>query len=378
MIKVAIIGLGNISRLHIQAYIKFPERCKIVALVDIDLKKTQAYNDEFNLQAKLFSDLQTLIDREKVDLVSICTPPFTHKDITITCLKAGIHVLCEKPMASSLAECDEMLAAQKVSGALLSIVSNNRFRTPIMALKRILDSEVAGPVVHAQADSFWWRGLVYYDLWWRGTWEKEGGGCTLNHGVHHIDLFQWMMGMPASVSSVIVNLMHSNAEVEDYSLAIFNYSSGSIGTVSCSVVHHGEEQKMIFQCEKARISFPWNVYASDSMPNGFPVKNKALEKQLNELYSAFPPLEHEMHEGQIDDVLKAIQNGTSPLVDGTEGRKTLELISAIYQSGVSNSPVQFPMTKDQPFYTREGILKNAIRFHRKTGATEFKASPGVV
>ena len=92
-----------------------------------------------------------------------------------------------------------MLAAAENSGKLLSIVAQNRYKSPLMKLKQVLDSGLIGKIIHAQVDSFWWRGSHYYDLWWRGTWEKEGGGCTMNHAVHHIDLFQWYAGMPSEV-----------------------------------------------------------------------------------------------------------------------------------------------------------------------------------
>ncbi|MFQ8717398.1 MAG: Gfo/Idh/MocA family protein [Enterobacter hormaechei] len=121
-------------------------------------------------------------------------------------------------------------------------------------LKAALDSGLAGKICHAQVDSFWWRGHCYYDLWWRGTWEKEGGGCTLNHAVHHIDAIQWMLGFPSEVVAMMTNVAHDNAEVEDLSAAIFKYPSGALTQLTASVVHHGEDQKIIIQGDKARIS----------------------------------------------------------------------------------------------------------------------------
>jgi len=99
-------------------------------------------------------------------------------------------------MAASLEECDEMIEAARRSDRVVSVVAQNRFRTDMMKLKQVVDSGLAGKILHAQVDSYWWRGQTYYDLWWRGTWEREGGGCTLNHAVHHLDALQWMMGMP--------------------------------------------------------------------------------------------------------------------------------------------------------------------------------------
>ena len=101
-----------------------------------------------------------------------------------------------------------MVAAAQSSGKLLSVVAQNRFKNPAMKLKAVLDSGLAGKILHAQVDSLWWRGSDYDDLWWRGTWEKEGGGCTMNHAVHQIDLYQWMMGLPSAVQAITLNLAH--------------------------------------------------------------------------------------------------------------------------------------------------------------------------
>ncbi|KAA2302267.1 Gfo/Idh/MocA family oxidoreductase, partial [Clostridioides difficile] len=106
---------------------------------------------------------------QNIDLVSVCTPPYTHAPIACDFMQAGTHVLVEKPMASSLEEADLMLRAAQASGKLLSVVAQNRFTTPMMKLKGVLDSKRMGPIVHVQVDSFWWRGHNYYDLWWRGT-----------------------------------------------------------------------------------------------------------------------------------------------------------------------------------------------------------------
>jgi len=371
MVNVAILGVGNIAAAHIAGYLKFPERCKIVALVDIDMEKAHGRNREFSLNAHVYSNIAELRAKQLVDVVSICTPPFTHRDLAVECLSAGIHVVCEKPMASSLEESDDMLSAQRKSGALLSVVTNNRYLTPVVALKKVIDSGLAGKILHATVNSYWWRGFVYYDLWWRGTWEKEGGGCTLNHGVHHIDMFQWLMGMPSSVTSTLANLAHGNAEVEDYSVSIFRYPDNRIGVVSASVVHHGEEQQMIFQCENARISYPWAVYASTAKPNGFPVRNTELEEKLTAVYESVDALSYEGHLGQIDNFLSAVEGKGSVLSDGMEGRKTLELISAVYQSGTTGKEVRLPLSKEDPFYSREGILGNAIHFHEKSGSREY-------
>ena len=376
MIRVAIVGTGNISQAHIGGYLQFPERVKIVALVDIVPEKAVEKAKRFGLDCEVFDDHQAILHRDDIDLVDICTPPYVHAQIAINALNSGKNVLVEKPMAASLEECDQMIAAAKKSGKLLSSIAQNRFRTPIANLKKVLDSGLAGAVRHVQVDSFWWRGHCYYDLWWRGLWSKEGGGCTLNHAVHHIDMLGWMMGLPKEVTAVLANVAHDNAEVEDLSVAILRYENALAQVVS-SVVHHGEEQQLIFQCEKARISAPWDVYASVSKPNGFPTRNEELEKELTAFYEKLPQVEHEIHPGQINDVLDAIEQGRAPAITAEDGRRTIELITAIYKSGATRSTVQLPILKNDPFYTSEGLLANMPHFYEKTASLSSLGSENI-
>lgn len=270
-------------------------------------------------------------------------------------------------MAASLEECDAMIKARDESGKLLSIIAQNRFRKGIRDLKLLLESGIAGPVRHAQVDSFWWRGHCYYDLWWRGTWEKEGGGCTLNHAVHHIDMLCWMMGLPDKVTSVLANTAHDNAEVEDLSVSILQYPN-ALAQLTASVVHHGEEQKLIFQCEKAKISAPFSCKASLALSNGFPKKNEELEKEIAEYVNQLPALKYEGHTGQLENVITAIETDTLPAIGGEDGRRTIELITAIYLSGSFGQTVELPLTKDSPFYTVDGIMKNTPHFYEKAAS----------
>lgn len=369
MLKVAIIGAGAISRAHIEGYLQFSKRCTIVAISDIYVDKAQESIDRFQLNARAVKDYTELL-QEEIDLVSICTPPYTHATLTTAFLQAGSHVIVEKPMASSLEECDLMIEAQKRSGNILSVVAQNRFRTPLMKLKSVLDSGLMGNIAHVQVDSFWWRGNCYYDLWWRGTWEKEGGGPTLNHAVHHIDALLWMMGSPTEVQAFMSNVAHDNAEVEDISIGLLRFPNGSLGQVTSSVVHHGEEQQLIFQGEKARVSAPWKVKASTSKSNGFPEKNEELEAQLHALYEELPEVVYEAHAGQIDNVLTAIETGAPVLIDGESGRQTLELITAIYKSASTGALVKLPLTNEDTFYTRSGVQANATHFYEKKNSIE--------
>ena len=370
MIRVAVVGTGGISHAHIKAYLQFPERCKIVALVDIIPGKAQKVKEQYGLDAEVFLDHHEILDKE-IDLVDVCTPPFTHAEITINALKSGKNAVCEKPMAASLEECDAVLRARDESGMKLSIIAQNRFRLPVRNLKALLDSGMAGKVRHVTVNSLWFRGHSYYDLWWRGTWEKEGGGCTLNHAVHHIDMLGWMMGTPQRMTSVLANTGHDNAEVEDLSVSVAEYP-GTLAVVTASVVDHGEEQELVFQCEKAKIAFPYSVFASQPQPNGFPLTepDAAFAEKAEKYLASLPPLKYEMHDGQLDNMLTAIETGGEPAITGEDGRRTIELITAIYKAGSARQGVTLPITPDDPFYTVEGIRQAVPHFYEKTVSVE--------
>ena len=378
MIRVAIIGAGGIADTHIEAYLKFKPRCEIAGLVDIYPDKAAQKLAKYELNAKVYADHHALLDDVQFDLASICLPPFVHAAIAIDLLNAGKHVLVEKPMAPSLQECDEMLQAADSNQRLLSIVAQNRFKTPTMKLKKIVESGIIGPIRHAQVDSFWWRGQSYYDLWWRGTWEKEGGGCTMNHAVHQIDLFHWMLGMPTALQAIVANIAHDNSEVEDFSTTVLFYGNGSLGQINASLVHHGEPQQLVIQGERAMVATPWRLKASTPRDNGFPADNPALEAEIQSLYDKLPALEFEGHAGQIANVLAAIEGREELLIDGKAGRNTIELVTAIYTSGFSGQRINLPLSSDNPFYTRAGTLRHAPHFHDKTRSVENFANDEIV
>ena len=357
-----------------EGLLTFPERCKVVALCDIYPEKARAMKEKYQLDCAVFPDHQSMLDSDiKIDLVHVCTPPYVHCEIAVDSMEKGCNVVVEKPMATCLAECDKMLEAEKKNGVTMACIAQNRFRNSIYRLKQMVESHLAGKICFAKVESAWWRGHSYYDLWWRGTWEKEGGGPTLNHAVHHIDMLNWLEGrMPESVMAMLTNVMHDNAEVEDLSLACLRYEDGSLAQITSSVVHHGEEQGIELQCADAKLSAPWDVKAEVSQANGFPARegNDLLIKKLQDYQEAIPLLTYEGHTGEIDNVLAALEKGERPMITGADGRKTVEVITAIYKSGFSGQIVKFPISREDDYYTFEGLLKNAVHFYEKTSCVE--------
>ena len=380
MLSIGVIGTGNISRAHLHAYLEFPEEVQVVALADIEPGKAETARAEFVLDgARVYEDAAAMLASEHLDLVSIATPPGTHCELSVQALEAGVHVIVEKPMAPSLEECDRMLEAQRRSGKLLSVIAQNRFRDDMAQLKAVLDSGRIGRIAHARIASAWWRGRAYYDLWWRGTWASEGGGPTLNHAIHHIDLALWLLGRPQAVAAMMTNAGHDNAEVEDLSVALLQYERG-LAELTSSVVHHGEQQEIIVQGEHARIGQPWSVAAETARPNGFPETggDAELVAELEALAAGQAPLEHTGHSGQLGDVIAAIREGRAPLVDGEAGKRAIELVTAIYAAAIERRTIDLPITAESPWYRSETLLERAPRFYEKTASVRSQEGEAII
>lgn len=365
-IGVGIVGAGAIAAVHIDAYKQFADRCAIIAVCDILKEKAEKLKREKNLpQAVVVEDWHEIASNSDIDAVSICLPPDKHAEVGIHMLEAGKHVLVEKPMALSLFECEQMIKASEKSGTVLSVVSQNRYKTPVTKVKRLIDEQVAGRVLFCTVNSLWWRGESYHDLWWRGRWATEGGGCVISHAVHHIDLVQWFLGMPEKVMAVIANLAHTNSECEDIAFAVLYYPNTMV-EVTASLLSHGEEQEIIFQAEKARLSIPWKPAAYEELENGFPAEDASFLQLLQEKYNSLPSLEFEGHVAQIKNFLDSIEGRDRPLVDGYEGFKAIEIITAIYKSACTGTAVTLPIAPDDDFYYKEKLVERMPRFHVKT------------
>ncbi|WP_194762767.1 Gfo/Idh/MocA family protein [Microbacterium sp. UFMG61] len=376
MLRIGIIGTGGIADAHIEGYLAFPDDCEITALADVVPGKAAQKAEAFGLAAvTTFDDPLEMIASGLVDLVSVATPPSTHASLAIAALDAGTHVLVEKPMAPSLEECDAMLAAQERSGKILSVVAQNRFRDDLATLKEVVDSGLLGSISHVRVDSAWWRGLPYYDLWWRGTWEKEGGGCTLNHAIHHIDLLLWLLGSPTEITAMLANAQHDNAEVEDLSVAIFRYDRG-LAQLTSSVVHHGEEQAIVIQGANARVSQPFSVAAEHARADGFPEEGGAPDvvARIEALVAERTPLAHLGHAGQIGDLLGAIRDSRPPIAGGQDGRNAVEVVTAIYKAGFERQFVSLPIAASDPYYRAGQLVANAPHFFEKTASLVEAAS----
>lgn len=364
MLKVALIGAGGIAPAHVEGFLRFPDQARIAAVANRSIQRAHDLIARHALQAEAFSDYRDALDG--MDVVVICTPPESHRAIAEAAFARGAHVLVEKPMALCLADCDAMIEAARRSGKILSVVAQSRFIQAINHAITMMRSGDYGRILFAQVNSFWWRGQSYHDLAWRGRWETEGGGSTMNQAIHHIDLLLWAKGLPSEVNSIMGNLAHDNSEEEDISLSVLRYPDGSLAQLNSGLFHHGEPQLLNFQLEQVGVSLPFDVVASKQRSNGFPVDDAAAAQRFRSEYLAREPLLHQHHTGQIADFLHAIASHGQVLVSGESGRAALELVTAVYKSATQGVPVQLPLQRDDPFYRQETEQRHFPRFNRKS------------
>ncbi|NLG68251.1 MAG: Gfo/Idh/MocA family oxidoreductase [Firmicutes bacterium] len=352
-IGVGIVGAGGISREHLRAYQAWPDACRVVAVADVVEERARDLASRAGCDA-WYTDYRALLARQDVQLISICTPPHLHASLTVTALEAGKHVLVEKPMAASLEECDAMIAAAERHGRLLSVVFQNRFHPDYWRMKALVDSGELGPLLFGKCETVWYRGRNYYDVPWRGTWETECGGAVINHAIHAIDALLWMMGDVASVAAEIGTLAH-DIEVEDIGMAVLRFRSGALGQITGTVDGHRDYVTLEVNGEHGAVALPWQVAAKVPDAHGFPVPDPVRVERLERYARSVPVPEGSGHAAQVGDVLRALRDGGRPVVDGREGRRSIELVTALYESAVSGRRVLLPLTPADPFYTTYGL-----------------------
>jgi predicted dehydrogenase len=348
---VAIIGTGGIAEAHIFAYQKEPERARVVALVDVQRKRAEAVGERYEIETT-YADYRQALEREDVEGVSICTPPFTHVEIATAALQAGKHVLCEKPVAPTLAGLDAIEKAHNESGRIFSGVFQLRFGRGAQQLRLLLDEGKFGRLHLGIAETLWFRDDDYYNSApWRGKWATEAGGVTVSQAVHLIDLMLWYFGEPVSVFAE-AGVFRTPTEGDDVSVAVLRFRSGAIGQITSTVSAFGEERSRveIYGSDLTAIS-GGSAYSASSEPFQLSAPDDAVAEAVRrEMDERVPSGYRVLHRGAIGDFLDAIRDGREPLAGVEACRNVLQVTAAIYKSAMTGAPVSLPLTDDDPFY----------------------------
>jgi len=355
--NIAILGCGKVAHLHAKAVRNLPN-----ALLAGVWSRSKSTAEKFASEyvVPFYTDIETLVKTEKIDLVIVCTPHPFHLEPAEKAAIAGAHVLVEKPLASTLEDSDKIIEACKNANVRLGVISQRRWYEPVKRVKEAINAGKIGKPVFGTINMLGWRDKAYYDAdEWRGTWRMEGGGVLVNQAPHQLDLFLWFMGEIDEVFGLWKNLNHPFIEVEDTAVAIVKFKSGAIGNMIVSnsqkpgiygKVHvHGENRASVGVQTDGGAMFIAGMSSILEPPINdiwsVPGEEQMLEKwkaEDSEHFNSIDPMVYYM-ERQIEDFLKALDENREPLVTGIDGRKTVELFTAIYRSTRDNATVKFPL-----------------------------------
>lgn len=356
-IGTALIGVGKVATAHADALASLPIS-RFLGVLDADRERALAFGARYRVRA--YATIDELLADGDVEAVNICTPHPTHAGLTVRVAESGRHILVEKPMAVDLADCDAMIGAAKAHGVRLGVVSQRRFYEPVRRVKAAITEGRIGLPVLGTVNVLGWRDEGYYrtDVW-RGTWAGEGGGILVNQVTHHLDLLQWFMGPVEELFGYWANLNHGYIEVEDTAIVVLRFAGGALGSIVVSNsqkpglfgrVHvHGSTGASVGVQTETGSAFVAGM-TTDVAPaindiwtiDGEQDRLELWQRRDRDLASGIDVMTH-YHRLQIEDFLEAVRDSRAPLVPGEEGRKVVEIVSAIYRSQAEHAPVRFPV-----------------------------------
>ena len=359
-IKTGLIGIGKVGHTHAKILKKLPESI-FSGVYHKKYERAREFAYKFGVTA--YTDIEEMVQIGGIQAIMIATPHPAHAKPAISAMNAGAHVMVEKPLASSLEDCDAMIKIAKQTKKKLAVISQRRFYEPVRRIKKAIDSGKLDTPILGTVNMFGWRDKAYYDSDpWRGTWIKEGGGVLINQAPHQIDILQWCMGPVDELYGCWANLNHPYIEVDDTSVALLKFSNGALGNIIVSnsqnpalygrVAIYGRNGSAVgvqtdggamfiagmSQITEPPINYLWTIPGEENLL-------KKWQKEDADFFLKIDATQY-YHELEIKDFLTAIVENRAPLVTGIEGRKTVEIIVAIYRSQRDKKVVKFPLSLD--------------------------------
>lgn len=331
MIRFGVLGCGRISKRHLDLLGRGQiAGASLAAICDNNPQRLDDARGRFNVSA--YDDIEKLLADDSVDVVSVLTPSGMHADHAIACARAGKHVVVEKPMALTLRDADRMIAACDEARVKLFVVKQNRMNVPVVQARKALDAGRFGDLILGTVRVRWCRDQKYYDQdSWRGTWAQDGGVLS-NQASHHVDLLEWFMGDVVSVharaSRTLVDI-----EAEDTAIATLQFDNGALGVIEATNATRPKDLEGSLSILGAKGTVVIGGFAVNKMEHWSFVEPEADDEHVIERYSVNPPNVYGYgHQAYYEHVIDCLQNDRAALVDGLEGRRSLELITAMYES----------------------------------------------
>jgi UDP-N-acetyl-2-amino-2-deoxyglucuronate dehydrogenase len=338
-LRFALVGCGNIARKHAHVLHEYLQEAEIGAFVDLDLARAQAFSQKYGAPAFASPCEMMRSLGDQVDVISVLTPSGAHCANVLDLVQYGRPLVVEKPLALRLEDADRMLEACDVHGVKMFVVHQNRYNPPILKAREALEQGRFGRLVLGTVRLRWMRDQAYYDSEaWRGTWAHDGG-VFMNQAVHHIDMLTWFLGNVETVRSIAATRL-VKIEAEDTGVAILRFNSGALGVLEATTATRPKdlEGSISILGEKGSVvigGFFMNELVTWNFADKQPIDDVVFEK-----YGKNPAgLGHNLGE-YLRGVITSLQTSKAALVDGLEGRKSLELITAIYESIETNNDVQ--------------------------------------
>ena len=332
MVKFAIIGCGRIAQRHAE---HINNKGKLVAVCDVVKEKADALAEKYSA-IKYYSIEELLQNEKEIDVIAICSPNGLHAEHSISCLKAGFHVLCEKPMAISIKDCGEMIQAAEKSNRRLFSIKQNRYNPPVAALKKIVEEGRMGKINSFQLNCFWNRNDDYYKNSWKGTMKLDGGTLYTQFS-HFIDLLYWMLGDVDQVQVFTGNYAHQGIiEFEDTGVVILKLTNGAIGTINYTVNSFQKNMEGSFTLfgEKGTVKIGGQYLNKLEYQNieGYTIENLPEGNQPNNYGDYVGSMSN--HDKVYDNVIDVLRNNASITTSAFEGLKTVEIIDKIYKAAI--------------------------------------------
>lgn len=371
MLRAAIIGAGTISPVHAEALRLAGAR--LVAIADVDRFRAEFVASKFCAE-DVFDDWRYVVDRKDIDIIDVCTPPISHRDIVIAALSSGKHVICEKPLAVSVSDCDAIVECAKSASGKLLVVHQIRSHPFYKRLQWLIDQNILGEIHFARVQRYDPPPihLVKTGSW--GNWQISGGGILMTKAIHQMDMLLGLLG-PVKRVQAMMGTFVSPIESEDHLTANLEFNCGALGNVALSgQPYGGYGQHFDLFGSRASVGQPWHIrHVNGQMNREILVE---LERRFPDPETGptsgwrffvrrigwkfgrdfFVPRPMNSHLPLFLDFLSAIRHGNDPPVDGNAGRAAVELCTAIYQSALTGDSVQLPLDSSTRFY--RGITKD--------------------
>ena len=357
ILKTGIVGAGKVAPTHTAGLMTLPES-QLTGICSRSFEAAQAFAEQYHITA--YRSVEDMIVQGGVQAVLITTPHPAHAMPALQAMALGAHVMAEKPLASSLEDCDAMITAARNADVKLAMISQRRLYAPVQRIKHAIEAGKLERLILGTVTMFGWRSREYYESnVWRGTWAGESGGVLVNQAPHQLDLLQWFMGDIDELYGCWGNMNHPYIEVDDTALAIIRFKNGALGNIVvsnsqnpalyCKVSVHGSNGASLgvqtdggamFIAGMSTVTEPpindiWTLSDEEDL-------FAQWQKEDHDFFKTIDPTQY-YHKLQIQDFLRSILEDRAPMVTGEEGRKTVEIFTAIYRAQRDQRPVKFPL-----------------------------------